>query len=345
MRHAELGDAVAQRLDPLEGLGHLQPAHHHDELLVAPAADQVGGAQVVAQHPGDARQRAVGGLVAAALVDEPEAVQIGHRHGQQALGRQLAVLAGGRALVEPGLGQHRPVAAVVEPGQAVALQQLAELGARLVGQPAAHLGQRHQHEQRHQQIGLHQRLQHHWRQFVQRRGELAAQAQRHAAGDQADRGAPADLLGQPGVQDDGRQQPDQRPPQPAVPAQRPHAEERMRRHAAQQHPERALRAADALQHRGHRQQADAADAGRGQRACAEAQEQRDVEQMQRRAGPAELAQQLPEGGVDHRFLRGQDTAGRGQDRGRAHRVGLGVRTESPGAIDQEWKKLKSGGSA
>ncbi len=91
---------------------------HQDEELLAAAADRhVGPAQDVAEQRGDADEDAVADVMAEAVVDRLEAVEIDDGETQR------AAFALGREMLEP----PREVAAVVETRQPVALGLLAEL--------------------------------------------------------------------------------------------------------------------------------------------------------------------------------------------------------------------------
>ena len=91
--------------------------HQQHELLAAGAHDDVLAAHLAEQQRGDAHQHAVAGLVAEAVVDDLEVVEVEHGEAERAGAR------GGGVAVDLA----REVAPVVQAGEPVAVGLLAQL--------------------------------------------------------------------------------------------------------------------------------------------------------------------------------------------------------------------------
>ena len=120
MQADALGDAA--------GVFQVGVGHHHHELLAAVADGQVDGAHVRGQAHGELGQHLVADVVAEAVVDPLEVVDIDdqHRHGLAALGRAA----------HQGFQLTGHVAAVVQARELIGdrqLQRVVEVGAQVVG--------------------------------------------------------------------------------------------------------------------------------------------------------------------------------------------------------------------
>ena len=85
---AALGDLGAQVLAQLQRPVGIGLRHQHRELVAGEAGDDVGGPHPFAQDLGDLADQVVAGVVAEAVVDRLEAVDVDDHH------RALAAVAG-----------------------------------------------------------------------------------------------------------------------------------------------------------------------------------------------------------------------------------------------------------
>jgi len=99
--------------------------HQHRELVAREAGDDVGGADAFAQGGGDAADQVVALLVAEAVVDLLQPVDVDHHH------RAAAAVAGGE--VDVGVEAGAKGAAVQQRGQRVVIGEVTELGLGLLG--------------------------------------------------------------------------------------------------------------------------------------------------------------------------------------------------------------------
>src|SRR5690606_13925923 len=138
-RQVVLGGLSAQLLGDLPGMVQVGLAQQQQELLSSPAADDVGAAQTAAQALGEGLQRLVAGVVAVAVIEPLELVEVDQQRAQRAL---LAL-----GVLQRLPGQQVEAAAVGQSGELVGHGQRAD--PRLV---AAHQ-QSHgaQYQGRHQQ--------------------------------------------------------------------------------------------------------------------------------------------------------------------------------------------------
>ena len=120
-----LGDLGAQVLAQLQCARGVGLRHQHRELVAGEAGDDVGGPHPFTHDPGDLPDQVVAGVVAEAVVDRLEAVDVDDHH------RPLAPVAGAEGDVAVELGAE--AAAVEQAGQRVVIGEVAQLGLGLLG--------------------------------------------------------------------------------------------------------------------------------------------------------------------------------------------------------------------
>ena len=108
-----LGDGLVEASRHRGGQGGAGHVDEHDELVAAPAGQQLGVAQAVLEALGDLAQHTVAGGVAEAVVDRLEPVEIAEQHGHRVLGAGEPLSEGavdGAATRETGevVQHHRP---------------------------------------------------------------------------------------------------------------------------------------------------------------------------------------------------------------------------------------------